>query len=223
MKYGERVLVLWLASSNKFRESANEERKLLREQLDNKIPRDDFDNMDATRCDRVLEFDRIRPEAKHLHEAHFLFRTLKLLYGDYLVTYPTHMSSYNILKRKSAAKAFELIGVELGFMFDVLFTKAMTGVGWRPRLFLRSINFLLSASALLAFWIMARNSKAYSEIDITISYLLLGGAIVLDIYSVIWMLLSDWTMLWLSKKREPLAKSICQFIYFFSVAVVSYS
>ncbi|KAL3585033.1 hypothetical protein D5086_011900 [Populus alba] len=162
--------------------------------------------MDATRCDRVLEFDRIRPEAKHLHEAHFLFRTLKLLYGDYLVTYPTHMSSYNILKRKSAAKAFELIGVELGFMFDVLFTKAMTGVGWRPRLFLRSINFLLSASALLAFWIMARNSKAYSEIDITISYLLLGGAIVLDIYSVIWMLLSDWTMLWLSKKREPLAK-----------------
>jgi hypothetical protein len=213
MKYGERVLVLWLASSNKFRDSANEERKLLREQLDNKIPRDDFDNMDATRCDKVLGFDRIRPEAKHLHEAHFLFRILKLLYGDYLVTYPTHMSSYNILKRKSAAKAFELIGVELGFMFDVLFTKAMTGVGWRPRLFLRSINFLLSVSALLAFWIMPRNSKAYSEIDITISYLLLGGAVVLDIYSVIWMLLSDWTMLWLSKKREPLAESICQFIY----------
>ncbi|KAL3585046.1 hypothetical protein D5086_011913 [Populus alba] len=214
MKYGERVLVLWLASSNKFRDSANEERKLLREQLDHKISRDELDNRDTTRYDEVLGFDGIRPEAKHLHEAHFLFRTLKLLYGDYLVTYPTHMiSSYIILKSKSAAEAFELIGVELGFMFDVLFTKAMTGVFWRPRLFLRSINFLLSASALLAFWIMARNSKAYSEIDITISYLLLGGAVVLDIYSVIWMLLSDWTMLWLSKQRKPLPESICQFIY----------
>nr|TKR65677.1 hypothetical protein D5086_0000319110 [Populus alba] len=91
---------------------------------------------DTTRYDEVLGFDGIRPEAKHLHEAHFFIPNFEGFSGG--------LASFSAPS-----------------------------------------TFYSSASALLAFWIMARNSKAYSEIDITISYLLLGGAVVLDIYSVI--------------------------------------
>ncbi|CAK7345056.1 unnamed protein product [Dovyalis caffra] len=213
IKYGERVWILWLASSNNFRNSANKERKLLREQIDQRIASSELNNMEITsRRDQVLGLNNVTREAKHLQEAHFLFRTLKLLYGDYLVTFPTHMISYHILKTKNATEAFKLIAVELGYMYDVLFTKMMTGVFWQARFTLRGINFLFSVSALLTFWIMARNRSAYSRSDTTISYLLLGGAIVLEIYSVVWMLFSDWAMLWLSKQRKPLADSVYRYI-----------
>jgi hypothetical protein len=59
---------------------------------------------------------------------------------------------------------------------------------------------------------MTRNSHTYSKIDIIVSYLLLFGATVLEIYSAILMIFSDWGMLWLSDQRKPLADSISRVI-----------
>ncbi|CAK7340180.1 unnamed protein product [Dovyalis caffra] len=168
--------------------------------------------MSTEPIEEVSGFSNIISEAKYLHEAHFLFRTLKLLFADYLVTFPTRMISSRILESKSATEAFKLIEVELGLMFDVLFTKAMTEVNWQPRFILRFINFLSSVSALLAFSLMTRNFHAYSKFDIIISYLLMVGAIVLEVYSAILMLFSDWAMLWLTKQRKQLADSIYRVI-----------
>jgi hypothetical protein len=56
---------------------------------------------------------------------------------------------------------------------------------------------------------MSRNNHAYLTTEITISYLLLSGAIIIEIYSVVLLLLSDWTLLWLSGQRKPL----CNFVY----------
>jgi hypothetical protein len=158
--------------------------------------------------DKISGFNNIISEAKKFHEACFLFQTLKVLFADYTVPFPVHRISYGILQSKDAAGAFKLIEVELGFMFDVLFTKVMTTVCPRPRIILRFITFLSSVSALVAFSSMTRNSHTYSKIDIIVSYLLLFGATVLEIYSAILMIFSDWGMLWLSDQRKPLADSI---------------
>ncbi|KAK9997282.1 hypothetical protein SO802_021968 [Lithocarpus litseifolius] len=74
-------------------------------------------------------------------------------------------------------KAFEVIEIELGFMYDLLHTKA---------------TFLII------------DKTAYAKIDKIITLLLLVGAIVLEIYAEIVLLSSDWTMLWLSKQKKPL-------------------
>jgi hypothetical protein len=162
--------------------------------------------------DKISGFNNIISEAKKFHEACFLFQTLKVLFADYTVPFPVHRISYGILQSKDAAGAFKLIEVELGFMFDVLFTKVMTTVCPRPRIILRFITFLSSVSALVAFSSMTRNSHTYSKIDIIVSYLLLFGATVLEIYSAILMIFSDWGMLWLSDQRKPLADSISRVI-----------
>lgn len=162
--------------------------------------------------DKISGFNNIISEAKKFHEACFLFQTLKVLFGDYTVPFPAHRISYGILQSKDAAGAFKLIEVELGFMFDVLFTKVMTTVCPRPRVILRFITFLSSVSALVVFSSMTRNSHTYSKIDIIVSYLLLFGATVLEIYSAILMLFSEWGMLWLSDQRKPLADSISRVI-----------
>jgi len=285
IKYGEKIWVLWCASSSKLMDSANEAgihvrrqiypEILLHQKLDDILPQlyeilitelgidrlkqmlgieggtqrglsdifvteqgmrrivemlgtegfvdqiDDILSSEVRRIneilgtegfDKISGFNNIISEAKKFHEACFLFQTLKVLFADYTVPFPVHRISYGILQSKDAAGAFKLIEVELGFMFDVLFTKVMTTVCPRPRIILRFITFLSSVSALVAFSSMTRNSHTYSKIDIIVSYLLLFGATVLEIYSAILMIFSDWGMLWLSDQRKPLADSISRVI-----------
>ncbi|KAJ6317007.1 hypothetical protein OIU78_020148 [Salix suchowensis] len=168
-----------------------------------------------------LKFDSIIAEALYLHEAHFLFRMFKIFYADLALSHSSHMASFRILtppentdteKSKNAATyAFKVIEVELGFMYDVLFTK-LTSV-CSKRTILRSISFLSSASALVAFSLMIMNKCSYTETEVIISYILLGGGVVLEIYGVIMLLLSDWAMLRLSLVKKPWADAVFKAIY----------
>ncbi|KAJ6756742.1 hypothetical protein OIU79_029012 [Salix purpurea] len=131
------------------------------------------------------------------------------------------MASYRILtlpentetekSMNAATHAFKVIEVELGFMYDVLFTK-LTSV-CSKRTILRSISFLSSASALVAFSLMIMNNSSYTETEVIISYILLGGGAVLEIYGVIMLLLSDWAMLRLSLLKKPWANAVFKAIY----------
>ena len=83
----------------------------------------------------------------------------------------------------------------------MLYTKAMVayckwgGLG-------RSICLSFVISTFIAFLIIDRHD--YSTIDVIITWLLLVGAIVLEIYSIIILFSSDWTMSWLSKQENHL-------------------
>ncbi|KAB5518966.1 hypothetical protein DKX38_023285 [Salix brachista] len=220
-KYGERILVLWLASSNKFRDIENEEVDTFQSEFGKKIPSTVFFGMSKEDLNKRLEFDKIIAEALYLHEAQFLFRMFKIFYADLALSHSSHMASYRILtppentdteKSKNAATyAFKVIEVELGFMYDVLFTK-LTSV-CSKRTILRSISFLSSASALVAFSLMIMNKCSYTETEVIISYILLGGGVVLEIYGVIMLLLSDWAMLRLSSLKKPWANAVFKAIY----------
>ncbi|KAB5519080.1 hypothetical protein DKX38_023399 [Salix brachista] len=219
-KYGERILVLWLASSNKFRDIENEEVDTFQSEF-SKLPSTVFFGMSKEDLNKVLKFDKIIAEALYLHEAQFLFRMFKIFYADLALSHSSHMASYRILtppentdteKSKNAATyAFKVIEVELGFMYDVLFTK-LTSV-CSKRTILRSISFLSSASALVAFSLMIMNKCSYTETEVIISYILLGGGVVLEIYGVIMLLLSDWAMLRLSLVKKPWADAVFKAIY----------
>ncbi|KAJ6700352.1 hypothetical protein OIU79_013397 [Salix purpurea] len=132
---------------------------------------------------------------------------LRVLYADLVLGDSIHLATHIILRKKSAMEAFKLIEVEMGFMYDVLYTK-LAKVR-KSRVIFRAIIFLCFVSALLAFSLgMSRHNHAYLTAEIIISYLLLYGAIVIEIYSVVSLLFSDWAMLWLTGKRKPLFNSV---------------
>jgi len=211
-KYGDRVLVLWLASSKKFRDIQSEEVDTFQSKFDNKFPSVGFFDMSEEDLNKGLEFNSIIPEALYLHEAHFLFQMFKIFYADLALSHFSHMESYLILRsKKKATDAFKVIEVELGFMYDVLFTK-MTSV-CSTRTILRSISFLSSTSALVAFSLMVANKCAYTETEVIISYILLGGGVVLEIYGVIMLLLSEWAMFRLSLLKKPWANALYKAVH----------
>jgi len=61
--------------------------------------------------------------------------------------------------------------------------------------------------------LMVANKCAYTETEVIISYILLGGGVVLEIYGVIMLLLSEWAMLRLSLPEKPWANAVYQAIY----------
>ncbi|XP_028070484.1 uncharacterized protein LOC114272974 [Camellia sinensis] len=97
----------------------------------------------------------------------------------------------------------DILEVEIGLMYDLLYTKAPITFTKRGCIF-RSISFMCTVSVLVGlFQLIAMEAKwhkqHYSMVDIIIAGVLLVGALALEIYAVILLLFSDWAMLWLIK------------------------
>ncbi|GMY34756.1 hypothetical protein FCV25MIE_29998 [Fagus crenata] len=146
------------------------------------------------------------PDAATLQDAFIFFKTFKQLFADLILSIQDKVNSQSFFQKASCYEAFKVIEVELGFMFDVFYTKAFKVYSLKGCL-LRLISFSSTVSVLLAFFIMKKN--AFSTADVIITYILLVGAIFLEIYAVLVLLTSDWTMLWLSKHKN----SVVDFLY----------
>ncbi|CAK7345026.1 unnamed protein product [Dovyalis caffra] len=202
IKYGERNWVLRSASSEKLMRSKYKEMNELRSQF-NRFSNSEFFEMTDEQLIQKLGLSDIISEAKFLHVANLFFQMFGVLYADLVLSDSNHLASYLILRNKTAIEAFHIIEVEMGFMYDVLFTKVS-----RIRLshiILRTVSLLCFVSALLAFSQgMPKNNHGYLTTEITVSYLLLVGAIIIEIYGAVFLLFSDWAMLWLSGQKKPL-------------------
>ncbi|KAH0997409.1 hypothetical protein GBA52_021273 [Prunus armeniaca] len=63
-------------------------------------------------------------EAKPLHEAYQLFKILKHLYADLILDHYDERLCYYMISDHPFDYVFKLLEIELGFMYDVLYTKA---------------------------------------------------------------------------------------------------
>jgi len=202
IKYGERNWVLRSASSEQIRKSEYSEMNELRLKF-GEFSNSELFGMTAERLTERLGLRDMIPEAKFLHEANFFFKMFRVLFADLALADSNHLATHIILREKNATEAFKLIEVEMGFMYDLLYTKVTRVCS--SRIIFRAISFLCFVSALLAFSLgMSKNNHAYLPTEINISYLLLYGAIIIEIYSVVLLLFSDWAMLWLSGQMKPL-------------------
>ncbi|KAL4625422.1 hypothetical protein ACB092_05G024500 [Castanea dentata] len=146
------------------------------------------------------------PDAATLQDAYMFFKTFKQLFADLILSIQDKVNSQSFFQKASCEEAFKVIEVELGFMFDVFFTKAFLVYSLKGCL-LRLISSSSTVVVLLVFLIMDKH--AFSTADIIISYVLLVGAIFLEIYAVLLLVTSDWTLLWLSKHKN----SVVDFLY----------
>lgn len=121
-----------------------------------------------------------------------LFSRLKALFSGFMLPLEEGRKCYDVICMLKSSVAFKLIEFELGLMYDVLYTKATivySGVG----IFLRCITFLASVSALVTFSIIIGHDQTYSTADISVTYILLVGAVFLEVYALAIAASSDWT------------------------------
>ncbi|KAI8017291.1 hypothetical protein LOK49_LG04G00603 [Camellia lanceoleosa] len=182
IKYGERTWALKLA--------CHDESK-------NIVPFYDLGVPDGlakkTRCEIVL----------------IMAHKLVMEFKDYVENYDIRRSSFKLRNAKKFRDVInqdfctyfeKVLEVEMGLMYDLLYTKAPITFSKRGCIF-RSISFMCTVSVLVGlFRLIAKwHKQHYSMVDIVITGVLLVGALALEIYAVILLLFSDWAMIWLIK------------------------
>ncbi|KAK3200672.1 hypothetical protein Dsin_024087 [Dipteronia sinensis] len=150
----------------------------------------------------VLPPETIKTDANYLQVAYFLFKIFRYLFADLILSCYEREDSYSKIENGSAKDAFKLVAVELGLMYDELYTKA-TIVYTLFGILFRLISFCWIVSALISFWIVIE-IHLYPLIDIFVSYVLMIGAVVLEIYASIILILSDQTKLHLIELSDEL-------------------
>ncbi|KAK9268398.1 hypothetical protein L1049_000147 [Liquidambar formosana] len=90
--------------------------------------------------------------------------------------------------------AFKILEVELNFMYDLLYTKMAVVHGKRGFIF----RFVCLVSIVIALGCFVSHHKHHKneihEFDIFVTYILLVGALVLDICAIFKLIFSDWTI-----------------------------
>uniref|UniRef100_A0ACD5UGA3 Uncharacterized protein n=1 Tax=Avena sativa TaxID=4498 RepID=A0ACD5UGA3_AVESA len=101
----------------------------------------------------------------------------------------------------------EVVEMQLSLMHDVFFTKTEVVHSWCG-LCVRAISLPGTAVALLLFSLHHRHMAegSYSKVDTAISYVLLIGALVLEVMSTIKAMFSSWTSSFLLKPRRDFTR-----------------
>ncbi|CBI36721.3 unnamed protein product, partial [Vitis vinifera] len=100
IKYGERTWILRSASSDHFRDAM--------------LPRPD-----------PAAINSIVPDAAILQAAYYFFNNFKRLFADLILSFQDRQDSQSFFQSTSWEEVFRVIETELGFMYDVLYTKAV--------------------------------------------------------------------------------------------------
>lgn len=205
VKYLERTCVLRSSSSKHFRSSL-----LSYPQIKYVLVKEEGTDKEILRREMKeeseLTHDKVDPSSNYLCQAYYLFKRSTYLFAELILDYYERVGSYSIIHDKEPTDVFKLIETELGLMYDMLYTKASIVYSFSGIL-LRIICFCSSISALIAFSVHVDSSE-YPSSDIIISYILLAGAVGLEIYAFILLLRSDWTRYWFAKRKKNKSHSI---------------
>nr|POE58455.1 hypothetical protein CFP56_53861 [Quercus suber] len=136
-----------------------------------------------------------------VQDAYIFFKNFEQIFADLILHIEDKVmaKSQSFFQNASCSEAFKVIEVELGFLFDVFYTKAFMFYSLKGGL-LRILSFFCTVSALLVF--LKIDKQAYKTTDVITTYILLGGGTMLKICALLVLLKSDWTMLWLSKHNN---------------------
>ncbi|KAK3410712.1 hypothetical protein EUGRSUZ_J02718, partial [Eucalyptus grandis] len=137
-----------------------------------------------------------------LLKAYELFKIFKLLFVGLILNSGDLEASKRMFKNPDAmdsVMAFGIVEIELGFMYDLLYTKTLLmNRAWG--IIRCVINLPVPFAVLVIFSLQDR--KDYPRADICITFLLISVAILLEIYSVLLAISSDWVDHWQLQRPE---------------------
>ncbi|KAG8492400.1 hypothetical protein CXB51_009712 [Gossypium anomalum] len=208
IKYAERTWTLWRASAGELRDSmltspdpGPNYSKLMDEYSLRKfegfvvtieVVEEDGKELDNTAPEKTSDQDNIM-------KATVMFQIFKRLFADLILSFKDKEKSQNLFETMQPADAFDVVAIELGFMYDLLYTKAMVNCT-HSGLVCRFTTVLLTCLVLGLF--STDNLNKYEKADVCITFLLLVVAILLEIYAAFLLLCSDQTSYWLIKNNK---------------------
>ncbi|KAJ4783885.1 hypothetical protein LUZ62_035131 [Rhynchospora pubera] len=110
---------------------------------------------------------------------------------------------------RSEDRNFKFIGIELSFLYDILYTKA-TVLHHVAFPFIRIGSFVTVVIALLFFHVNVKGENVTS--DIIITYVLLSFALFLEIYSALHLAASNWMVISLLRQNKKWSRNLAGWI-----------
>ncbi|BFG15887.1 hypothetical protein CerSpe_021610 [Prunus speciosa] len=147
----------------------------------------------------VIEENELESDMAVVRHAHHFFQIFKGLIVDLIFSFQERQESRDFFHDRKPEEAFKLIAVELNFLYEALFTKAVV-VHSKLGYILRAISFSAIVVALVFFYKLEK--EGLHSFDVGITYTLLFGAIGLDLVAVFMLIFSDWTVAALNKSWQ---------------------
>ncbi|KAF3572561.1 hypothetical protein F2Q69_00060931 [Brassica cretica] len=180
IKFVERIRALYLASSGKFKGSVlRKNEKLMRKEED------------PTTAGVPIKPSRELRDLEVVQYAYKLFNISKVLVPDLRLASRGWDESKRFVDSLTPEEALRVLEVELSFMYDDFFTKAsilLTRVGS----VFRFIAFGCLVSSLCIFF--SKKKENYKRFDVSLTYALLIGGIVLELVVAVMICVSDRTI-----------------------------
>ncbi|CAN6222118.1 unnamed protein product [Urochloa humidicola] len=133
--------------------------------------------------------------------AYEFFLVFRRLFVDLVLDFKERRLSHDFFLEKSASEAFEVIDVELNFVYDMLYTKApvaYTVFGWA----LRAVCSGCLVGALAMFFVLDKRRHKIGRVDAGITYALLLGGLALDAAALLMLLLSNRATVFLEEQAQ---------------------
>ncbi|KAL4579104.1 hypothetical protein LXL04_015239 [Taraxacum kok-saghyz] len=138
-------------------------------------------------------------------EAYNQFHTFKRLFVGLILTYEDRNRSTSFIRHLDSSQAFHAMEIELGFVYDMLYTKASV-IYTKKGLIRRVVGVILLLLVLVGFHFHS-DKYHYLFIDKVITYLVIAAELSKEMFSVVSMLLSDRVYIWLKQNNYTLISS----------------
>ncbi|GKB47162.1 calcium uniporter protein [Tanacetum coccineum] len=179
IKYAERTRSLYLASADSYKDSM--------------LPRADVgtnyakivDQFNWWHAQKLPTRIQMVPEPKRAG-----------LVVDMFLNRKERNKSRDFFMKRTAKDAFQVVEVELNFIYEVLYTKLPVVYGYFGAA-VRFFYLLAVCSAIVMFTL--KNKSVFKSVDVMITYCILYGALVLDLTALFFFVFSDRTIIFLQK------------------------
>ncbi|XP_019173645.1 PREDICTED: uncharacterized protein LOC109169245 [Ipomoea nil] len=185
VKYAERIHSLYLASVSHMRRSM----------LENSSSSKESEERAPANLDDELDI---------LHRGYMYYKLFKGFILDHAFIHiedKLEAIKKVFLRIDDHETAYKILEVELNFMYESMFTK-MAAVQWISSIeyAYRFVVHVLLVAVTITFYLCEKSDA--SSIHISITYLLLGGAVVLDLVSIGKLVCSEWTVALMMEKQK---------------------
>ncbi|XP_039171923.1 uncharacterized protein LOC104452565 [Eucalyptus grandis] len=190
-KNAERLQALKLSSLPRLRESMFSSIRLGKTIISLGAVNKLIEEVDALRDGYYDDEEAKLAESIVVKHAYKFFQIFNVFIVNLIFRRDERKMSQEYFCKVSAIDALRVISVELNFMYEVLYTKALAIHSWWSYIF-RFIDF---TSIVLAFILFTHLQKdGLSKLDAKITYSLLFGGIALDVIALFMLVFSDWTV-----------------------------
>ena len=205
IKYAERIVALYLASSDSFGTSVLKEpnpgpiyERLMREYKhygESNVPVQFviFEDRESG----VIKYDRFKlSDSELVQYAHRFANIYKGLIVNLLFSSREHKESREFFSKRTAEDALRILEIELNIFYDLLHTKVVVANSKLGKM-VRYMSFGFVVSALALFH--KKDKYGFKSFDLKLTYILFFGVLGLDVVTYLLWMFSDWSTVSQSK------------------------